>query len=112
MEVVFASDPISDSSELWLERVLTNRAQLHVVPPASRRSDPSSPSTERVKLSRRELEIVRCIASGMRNFEIAERLGIGEQTVKNHLHKAFQKTGVRDRLEMALYAVYHGIYLM
>jgi DNA-binding NarL/FixJ family response regulator len=111
MEAVFASDPITDSSELWLERVLTKSADLHVVPPPPQHSKPPA-SKERVKLSRRELEIVRCIASGMRNFEIAERLGIGEQTVKNHLHKAFLKTGVRDRLEMALYAVHHGLYLL
>jgi DNA-binding NarL/FixJ family response regulator len=109
MDAVFSNTPVVDPGELWLERVLVSPPGLRALEP---RPQPVTVHTkpERVKLSRRELQIVRFIALGMRNFEIAERLGIGEQTVKNHLHKVFQKTGVRDRLDMALYAVFHGIY--
>lgn len=111
MEAVYTHTPIVDSRELWLERVLTKPAGLRVVePPAQRSAAPAT--TVRIKLSRRELEIVQLITLGLRNFEIAEKLGIGEQTVKNHLHKVFQKTGVRDRLELALYSVHHRLHLL
>ncbi|HJU09622.1 MAG TPA: response regulator transcription factor [Candidatus Binataceae bacterium] len=57
-----------------------------------------------MQLSNRETEIVRCIASGMRNAEVGKRLSIGESTVKTHLNNIFQKLGIRDRVELALYA--------
>jgi DNA-binding NarL/FixJ family response regulator len=60
-------------------------------------------------LSDREKEIVQLIAQGFRNKEIAEKLFISEQTVKNHLHNIFDKLGVSDRLELALYAIHHRL---
>ena len=60
-------------------------------------------------LTRREREIVRNVALGLRNAEVAERLGVGEGTVKTHLNNVFQKLGLRDRVELALYAVRVGI---
>jgi len=56
------------------------------------------------QLSDRETEIVRCVAAGLRNAEVAERLSIGESTVKTHLNSIFQKLGIRDRVALALYA--------
>ena len=56
------------------------------------------------QLSNRETEIVRCIAVGLRNAEVANRLSIGESTVKTHLNNIFQKLGIRGRVELALYA--------
>lgn len=56
------------------------------------------------QLSERETEIIRCVAMGLRNAEVAERLSIGESTVKTHLNNIFRKLGVRDRVELALYA--------
>ena len=58
----------------------------------------------RSQLSNRETEIIRCVAAGLRNAEVAERLLIGESTVKTHLNNIFQKLGIRDRVELALYA--------
>jgi len=60
-------------------------------------------------LTRREREIVRHVALGLRNAEVAERLCISEVTVKTHLNNVFQKLGVRDRVELALYAVRMGL---
>src|SRR5437870_11796982 len=60
-------------------------------------------------LSDREKEIVQLVAQGYRNKEIAEKLIISEQTVKNHLHNIFDKLGVSDRLELALYAIHHRL---
>jgi two-component system NarL family response regulator len=60
-------------------------------------------------LTRREREIVRHVAIGMRNAEVAERLGVTEGTVKTHLNNIFQKLSLRDRVELTLYAVRTGI---
>ena len=55
-------------------------------------------------LTTRELAIVRAIANGRRNKEIAEQLKIAEGTVKVHLHTIYQKLGVDNRLALMLYA--------
>ena len=60
-------------------------------------------------LTRREREIVRNVALGLRNAEVAERLGITEVTVKTHLNNVFQKLRVRDRVQLTLYAIRMGI---
>jgi DNA-binding NarL/FixJ family response regulator len=61
------------------------------------------------ELSVRETEIVRCVASGLRNAEVAGRLSISESTVKTHLNNIFQKLGIRDRVELTLYAQRVGL---
>jgi DNA-binding NarL/FixJ family response regulator len=61
------------------------------------------------ELTPRESEIVRYVASGLRNNEVAERLSITESTVKTHLNNIFQKLGVRDRLELTHYAIKTGM---
>ncbi|MEO8658925.1 MAG: response regulator transcription factor [Bryobacteraceae bacterium] len=61
-------------------------------------------------LSKRELDVVRLLCQGLRNRDIAEALFISPQTVKIHLHSTFEKTGVSDRLELALFCVYHNLY--
>lgn len=60
-------------------------------------------------LSRREAEIVVMVAAGMRNKEIANKLFIGEGTVKTHLHAIYKKLGVHGRVELTLYAQERGI---
>ncbi|MBX9603788.1 MAG: response regulator transcription factor [Bryobacteraceae bacterium] len=66
---------------------------------------------ERSPLSAREREIVALVAQGYKNKEMAEKMFISEQTVKNHLHNIFDKLGVSDRLELALYAIHKGLHL-
>ena len=61
------------------------------------------------QLTSREAEIVRHVAAGLRNAEIAERLSISEATVKTHLNNIFDKLELRDRVELALYAVRRGL---
>lgn len=60
-------------------------------------------------LTPREGEIVALVTQGLRNKEIAEKLSISEQTVKNHLQNIYDKLGVSDRLELALYALHHKL---
>jgi DNA-binding NarL/FixJ family response regulator len=66
---------------------------------------------ERAQLSQREREIIILIAQGYKNKEIAEKMFITEQTVKNHLHNVFDKLGVSDRLELALYAIHNSLHV-
>ena len=62
-----------------------------------------------VTLTPREREIIRLVALGLRNAEVATKLFISDETVKTHLNNIFRKLGLRDRVELALYAVRVGI---
>jgi DNA-binding NarL/FixJ family response regulator len=59
-------------------------------------------------LSERELEVLKLVASGASNREIAKKLYITEGTVKNHISNVLRKLGFRDRTQAALYAQEHG----
>jgi len=67
------------------------------------------PTDKCAALSRRETEIVSLVVQGFRNRDVAEKLFISEQTVKNHVHSIFGKMGVRDRLELALCSIHQGL---
>jgi DNA-binding CsgD family transcriptional regulator len=59
-------------------------------------------------LSARETDVVRCVAEGLTNREIAQRLKLTEHTVKNYLFRIFDKLGVSSRVEVVLYAFRQG----
>jgi len=61
------------------------------------------------KLSPKEMAIITCITQGKRNKEIAFQLGTTEQVIKNYLRKIYDKLGVSDRLELALYCLHNKI---
>jgi two-component system, NarL family, nitrate/nitrite response regulator NarL len=67
-----------------------------------------SPRTQ-PRLSPKELAIITCITQGKRNKEIAFQLGTTEQVIKNYLRKIYDKLGVSDRLELALYCLHNKI---
>jgi DNA-binding NarL/FixJ family response regulator len=90
--------------EIWLD----NRMTAEVVN-AFKKSAEGRRRRDKPLLSGREKEIVQHVAQGFRNREIGEKLFISEQTVKNHLHNIFDKLGVSDRLELALYAIHHRL---
>jgi two-component system nitrate/nitrite response regulator NarL len=52
------------------------------------------------QLSKREMEVVRCLADGLTNREIAERLSLSQHTIKNYLFRVFDKLGVSSRMEL------------
>lgn len=60
-------------------------------------------------LSEKELEIIRYVAAGMSNKEIAETLAYSEKTVKNYLSVIFQKLHLRDRTQVAIFALRQGL---
>ncbi len=90
--------------EIWLDNRMTSE-----VIDAFKKSAESGQRRDKPLLSEREKEIVQLVAQGFRNREIGEKLFISEQTVKNHLHNIFDKLGVSDRLELALYAIHHRL---
>jgi DNA-binding NarL/FixJ family response regulator len=61
------------------------------------------------EMSHREREVLVLVASGLANKQIARRLGISEKTVKTHLTNVFQRIGVTDRTQAALWAERHGL---
>jgi DNA-binding NarL/FixJ family response regulator len=66
-------------------------------------------SAPTVKLTVRESEVVRCVALGLRNAEIAQQCQISEATVKTHINNIFQKLDCRDRVELTRYAFRTGL---
>jgi DNA-binding NarL/FixJ family response regulator len=77
------------------------------MPPALRRrlAAAQSAAAPSEKLTTRESELVRYVAMGLRNAEVARKLSITEGTVKIHLNNIFSKLNIRDRVELTLYAL-------
>jgi DNA-binding NarL/FixJ family response regulator len=63
----------------------------------------------RDRLTPKELKIVALVVQGYKNKEIASRLGTTEQVIKNYLRNVYDKIGVGDRLELALFTIHHRI---
>lgn len=79
------------SGDLWVEKALVA----------------SLLSSRRIVLTWREQQLVRLLVQGLKNKEIAFRLGLSEGSVKVYFSHLFQKVGVTDRFELALYAIQH-----
>lgn len=80
----------------WLEHASAGRALDQLI-----RRDAGERELARI-LTTRELDVVRCVAQGLRNKEIATRLGVNEGTVKIHLHNVYLKLGVDGRLALSV----------
>ena len=78
----------------------------YLPPPAA---DDGKHAKNNFGLTPRELDVVESIVSGFTNREIASRYSISEQTVKHHLRNIFDKVGASNRLELALFAINHGL---
>jgi two-component system, NarL family, nitrate/nitrite response regulator NarL len=93
------------SGEPWLE----NQAVHWVMEAFRGHSMKPSGARPKVQLTPKEALIVSCVTQGMKNKEIAVRVGTTEQVVKNYLRKVYDKLGVADRLELALYCLSHHV---
>jgi DNA-binding NarL/FixJ family response regulator len=89
--------------EQWIDHETLSRAFGHVLQRESAAREAGK------MLTPREIEIVKMIASGLRNKAIADRLTISEGTVKIHLHNIYEKLGVDGRLELVLFAQEKGL---
>jgi len=91
------------AGELWLEkRSVTSALEKLLQREAGQRE-------VALLLTPREIEIVKQVAAGLRNIEIAKRLFISEGTVKMHLHNIYQKLGVDSRINLTRYAQGKGL---
>ena len=105
-DVLFASIRAVMAGQYWIH----GEAMSDLVA-ALRASSSATPgaASRRFDLTPRELEIVQGIVAGQSNKEIAARLGVTEPTIKHHLTSIFDKVGVSNRLELAMFAIHHGL---
>ncbi len=127
-EMLYKSVRAVATGEIWISRqvvaqfvrqipTLSSRPALvvpesHIIA-APTRVEPIPQRTDevlnRLKLTPREVQIVQAIGDGLANKDIAVTFGIGKYTVKHHLTRIFDKVGVDNRLELAKFAIYHGL---
>ena len=110
-ELIVKSIRKVQAGEIWLDSHTTAAVMRQFSTGQETGGAGGGKARERSPLSTREREIVALVAQGYKNKEMAEKMFISEQTVKNHLHNIFDKLGVSDRLELALYAIHKGLHL-
>ncbi len=93
------------SGETWLD----NRGVNWVIDAYRAQAAQLTAPKTRVRLSPKELWIISGVTQGLRNKDIAQDVGTTEQVVKNYLRKIYDKLGVSDRLELALYCMHHRL---
>lgn len=89
------------SGETWIE----NQAVSWIIEAYRAQATAGLGQRTKPNLSPKETAIITCITEGKRNKEIAVQLGTSEQVIKNYLRKIYDKLGVSDRLELALFAL-------
>ena len=88
----------------------TSETQERLVPPQPKTKANVAPdSLDAASLTNREIEVLRLIATGATNREVADSLVISEGTVKNHLSNIFSRLGLRDRTQAVMFAREHGL---
>jgi DNA-binding NarL/FixJ family response regulator len=105
-ELMFKSIRTVMAGQYWVGRECMG----DIIESMRRRAEPG-PQASRPSfgLTMRELEIVSTVVAGYPNADIAQKFAISVKTVKHHLTNIFQKLGVANRLEMALFAVHHRL---
>ncbi len=86
-----------------------NYIDFTMVPLLNEKTAQEKEKVEEEKLTRREIEVLKLLAEGLFNKEIAYKLSISEKTVKNHISNIFKKIGVFDRTQAAVYAIRNNI---
>ncbi|MBV9464958.1 MAG: response regulator transcription factor [Solirubrobacterales bacterium] len=106
IEEIMSAIRSAAAGDAWLSSraatAVLDRVRSHGVEP-----EPTGDGTP--QLSPRELEVLRLLARGLENAEIAASLGIGPRTAKNHVSSILAKLGVTNRIQAAVYAVRRGL---
>ena len=95
------------AGKLWVGREAVANSS-HIPDESQPLLKPESRSNQ-FGLTKREMEILTAIVAGNTNHELAYQFSISEQTVKHHITHIFDKMGVYNRLELALFAIHHGL---
>jgi two-component system, NarL family, nitrate/nitrite response regulator NarL len=113
-EILFKSIRSVLSDKFWVgENSVTDLVEvLHTYVSPAGGPDGNKDAKKNFGLTPRELDVVEAIVSGFTNREIAGKYAISEQTVKHHLRNIFDKVGVSNRLELALFAINHQLISM
>jgi DNA-binding NarL/FixJ family response regulator len=107
-DVLFRAIEAVHGGELWLNRSVLERMLLETL--RARRNGDVRPEEARIaRLTRREREVIELLGEGLKNRQIADRLFISEGTVRHHLTSTFTKLGVKDRLELLVFAYRYGL---
>jgi DNA-binding NarL/FixJ family response regulator len=107
-EVLLKAIECVHAGEVWIDRSM----MAEVIVEFSRPQKPIARDEDTMKigsLSARERDVIALLAEGLNNKNIAARLFVSETTVRHHLSSIFTKLGVRDRLELVVYAYRHKI---
>jgi DNA-binding NarL/FixJ family response regulator len=94
------------AGEYWLDRDSVADLVLHLRQAPGPRA---TPAKKTFRLTPRELQVISTVVAGYPNKEIARRFSISEDTVKHHLSSIFDKCGVSNRLELAIFAINHHL---
>jgi len=94
------------AGETWID----NQSVTWVIEAYRSQAGNMNNSRNQPRLNQKEMLIIAGITQGKRNKEIAYQLGTTEQVVKNYLRKIYDKLGVSDRLELALYCLHHQLH--
>jgi DNA-binding NarL/FixJ family response regulator len=109
---IYQLDPVVASKVIAAlsrpQTVDSAKASVSVSSTSSTMSEAGTPSPHAGDLTGREVEVLRLIATGATNREIAEQLVISEGTVKNHISNILSRLGLRDRTQAAIYARENG----
>jgi DNA-binding NarL/FixJ family response regulator len=95
------------AGEVWMNPAMVAAAMSQLQARQRRKADPDAEHI--ASLTSRELEVIALIGEGRRNKDIGDRLFISEKTVRHYLTSIFSKLGVKDRLELMIYAYQHGL---
>jgi two-component system, NarL family, nitrate/nitrite response regulator NarL len=106
--VLFESIRAVMNGQYWIQPEAM-ASLVNAVREAEADSPPAAAAPRRYHLTARELEVVRAVMDGLANKDIAILLGVTEATIKHHLTSIFDKVGVSNRLELALFATHHDL---
>jgi len=93
------------AGETWLD----NQGVNWVIDAYRTQAEQGITSKHQLRLSEKEMMIIGGVTQGLKNKDIAQEVGTTEQVVKNYLRKIYDKLGVSDRLELALYSMHRRL---
>src|SRR5579864_2738712 len=94
-----------------LEHIVTKLVEetVHMPIVSTVQTPPPAPPTSPVELTAREVEVLRFVAQGLTNFEIAEMLGLSEKTIAYYMTRIYNKTATENRAAVTAFAIRQGL---